>query len=192
MVLDSPTPMARPATTDSDEECYSNSADRNPLPTVPAPDPESSSDSDMPHAEFSADSELPRVPQSPARRRCGRKGTGQLRCCSFCDSLQQSVRDLESLVAQLQDQLDELQRRKVEEIGIEPTLLPWRGVLCHLMLRCPRTPTPWTKTLKTLAPNPDHRAMRVRQPDLLRSRLRSQLHSLLRSALRSPSPPSWS
>ena len=116
MVLDSPTPMPRPATADSDEECYPNSADRNPLPTAPAPEPQSSSDSDMPHAEFSTDSESPRGPGSLARRRCGRKGKGQVRCCTFCDSLQQSVQDLESLVAQLQDQLEELQRRRVEEI----------------------------------------------------------------------------
>ena len=128
MVLDSPTPMLHHATADSEEECGPNSADQNPLRTAPAHEPESSSDSDMPHAEFSTDSESPRGPGSPARRRCGRKGKGQVRCCSFCDSLQQSVRDLESLVAQLQDQLEELQRGRVEEGG--SWCWQWRNVNC--------------------------------------------------------------
>ena len=138
MVLDLSTPAPQPSTTDSHDEWDPNSVEGKPLlpgpinlssapvpqpfprPTTrPAakPEPELSSDSSMPPAELSSGSDYLREPRSLVRRRCGKKGRGKPRCCSFCDSFQHSMRGIEGLVAQLQDQVEDLQRRREEEIG---------------------------------------------------------------------------
>ena len=48
---------------------------------------------------------------------------------------------------------------KLTPMGLE--FVPWRDVLCLLMLKRPRTAMPWTNNLKNLALNHDPRGTQV-------------------------------